>query len=134
MLTKLQAQTKLTQIRDDFGWSGVIAGGVLDGRVAEKQASSLRSARKRLLVTAYGGTAYLVVQNIDPSMLHVFTIPLLTVAVVLGIVLVCALIIRGRKERPDERLNHRFDYRKEPHADQTTEQPNKLSDNEITRG
>lgn len=45
-----------------------------------------------------------------------------------------ALITRRRKRHAHEKLDEKFIYRKEPHADQLTEKPNKLSDNEITKG
>jgi len=67
-------------------------------------------------------------------MLQVVIIPLVTLAIVAAIVLAVSCLTRARRKSADERLNQKFDYRKEPHADQTTEHPGRLSDNEVTRG
>ena len=41
--------------------------------------------------------------------------------------------VRKRQHLPHEKLDQNYIYRKEPHADQVTEKPNKLKDNEVTK-
>ena len=58
----------------------------------------------------------------------------IAVAIVLALLAVITLIV-GRRSRPThEEAKKRFIYRVEPHADQVTQTPNRLEDNEITRG
>lgn len=64
-----------------------------------------------------------------------FLITLLAALVVtLSIMALVSLATRKRKHLAHEKLNQEYIYRKEPHADQTTEKPNKLEDNEVTKG
>lgn len=64
-----------------------------------------------------------------------FLITLLAVLVViLATLTVVSATTRKRKHLAHEKLNREYIYRKEPHADQTTENPNKLEDNEVTKG
>ena len=67
-------------------------------------------------------------------MLQVLIIPLITIIAIATMGVVVGLFTRSKSVTPGERLNKRFDYRKEPHADQLTEYPNKLSENEVTGG
>jgi len=41
---------------------------------------------------------------------------------------------RKRKRLAHEKLDEDYIYRKEPHADQVAEKPNKLKNNEVTKG
>lgn len=64
-----------------------------------------------------------------------FLITLLSVLFVsLAILAIVSVATRRRKHLAHEKLNREYIYRKEPHADQTTENPNKLEDNEVTKG
>jgi len=67
-------------------------------------------------------------------MLNILLIPLLVVAIVLAISLVVIAVTKSRNHSSDQKLNERYIYRKEPHADQVTKYPNRLSDNEVTKG
>ena len=64
-----------------------------------------------------------------------FLITLLAlVAVVVIIFMIAAAVTRKRKHLAHEKLNQEYIYRDEPHADQVTRDPNKLDDNEVTKG
>ena len=65
-------------------------------------------------------------------MLNIALIVLLLVIIIFSV----AVISTKRKtQSSDERLEDSYIYRKEPHADQVAEQPNRLDDdNEITKG
>ena len=64
-----------------------------------------------------------------------FLITLLAVvAVALIIFVIAAAVTRKRKHLAHEKLNREYIYRDEPHADQVTRDPNKLDDNEVTKG
>lgn len=64
-----------------------------------------------------------------------FLITLLAVlAVALIIFAIAAMITRKRGRLAHEKLDEEYIYRKEPVADQVAQEPNKLDDNEVTRG
>jgi len=67
-------------------------------------------------------------------MSHFIIIPFIVVAVTLIIVSIVISMTKRKNKSSDERLQDDYVYRKEPHSDQTTESPNRLSDNDITRG
>lgn len=67
-------------------------------------------------------------------MLRLALIPFLTILLALGIVGVVVLFSKRRSRSRDKEMNSAYTYRKEPHADQVAEHPNRLSDNDITRG
>jgi len=67
-------------------------------------------------------------------MSHFVVIPFLVIGIILLITVGVVAVTKRRTKTSDERLSDDFVYRKEPHADQTTESPNRLSDNDITRG
>jgi FtsZ-interacting cell division protein ZipA len=67
-------------------------------------------------------------------MTRLLLIPSLTILVILLIVLIVTLLSKRSKVSRDEELDKKYIYRKEPHADQVTEHPNRLEDNDITRG
>jgi len=59
----------------------------------------------------------------------------LTALFLLTVLIVISAIFVGRRSRPAHEENkRRYIYRDEPHADQLTESPNRLNENEITRG
>lgn len=53
---------------------------------------------------------------------------------VLTLVLLVSSVTRKRKRLAHEKLDEEYIYRKEPHADQVAEKPNKLDDNKVTKG
>lgn len=64
-----------------------------------------------------------------------FFITLLAVLVVALIIFaIASAATRKRKRLAHEKLDEEYIYRKEPHADQVTEKPNKLDNNEVTKG
>lgn len=64
-----------------------------------------------------------------------FLITLLAViAVALFLFAIACAVTRKRKHLAHEKLNREYIYRDEPHADQVTRDPNKLDDNEVTKG
>ena len=67
-------------------------------------------------------------------MSHFIIIPLLSIAVTLIIVAIVVATTKRKQKSSDDRLRSDYIYRKEPHSDQTTESPNTLTDNDITRG
>ena len=67
-------------------------------------------------------------------MLRILLIPFLTSVVALLLVVLALVLTKRRQARRDEVLDKKYIYRKEPHADQVTEHPNRLDDNEITSG
>ncbi|PXA03462.1 hypothetical protein DDZ13_12275 [Coraliomargarita sinensis] len=67
-------------------------------------------------------------------MYRILLIPLLVTILLLLLLLVAALVGKRRTRSRDKELNGDYIYRKEPHADQVTEHPNRLEDNDITRG
>jgi large-conductance mechanosensitive channel len=59
------------------------------------------------------------------------------IAVVLFTVAIFAIVsaaTRKRQRVPREKLDQDYTYRKEPHADQVAEKPNKLKNNKVTKG
>lgn len=67
-------------------------------------------------------------------MSHFVIIPVFTILLTLALIVIVVVTTKRKKKSSDERLQDEFIYRKEPHGDQTTEHPNRLSDNEITKG
>ncbi len=67
-------------------------------------------------------------------MLRILLIPLLTILVVLILLGIVIAITRYKPRSREKELDEKYIYRKEPHADQVTEHPNRLSDNDVTRG
>jgi CHASE1-domain containing sensor protein len=60
---------------------------------------------------------------------------ILGVAFLVLVLIALSSLVTGIRSRPThEEVRKRFVYRAEPHADQVTRQPNRLSDNEITKG
>ncbi len=47
---------------------------------------------------------------------------------------VISAITKKRRRLAHEKLDESYIYRKEPHADQLTQMPNKLKGNEVTKG
>jgi len=68
------------------------------------------------------------------STMKIVGIVLLGLFIVLVLVALSVVLV-GRRSRPThEEVKKRFIYRDEPHADQLTQSPNRLDDNEVTRG
>lgn len=66
-----------------------------------------------------------------------WTVLITLIAVILAsllLILVATAAVRKRKHLAHEKLDQEYIYRKEPHADQVTEKPNKLRNNEVTKG
>ncbi len=66
-----------------------------------------------------------------------WTVLITLIAVILVsllLILVAAAAVRKRKRLAHEKLDQQYIYRKEPHADQVTEKPNKLKNNKVTKG
>lgn len=64
-----------------------------------------------------------------------FLITLLAVFVAVLIIFVVVVpAVRKRHKLAHEKLDQDYTYRKEPHADQVAENPNKLDDNKVTKG
>jgi len=59
---------------------------------------------------------------------------LATVVAVLIIFAIVSAVIKKRKRLAHEKLDEEYLYRKEPHADQVAEKPNKLEGNKVTKG
>jgi lipopolysaccharide biosynthesis regulator YciM len=65
-----------------------------------------------------------------------FILTIVAVVLVLALTFSLGWFVGKRRDPrlPHNKLNEAYRYRNEPHADQVTEQPNKLHDNPITRG
>jgi hypothetical protein len=57
-----------------------------------------------------------------------------TIAAALIILLLISSVVKKRRYLAHEKLDQKYTYRKEPHADQVTEKPNQLDDNPVTKG
>ena len=63
-----------------------------------------------------------------------FTSILFAVLVLAAIFVVVAIFLKKRGKDTHEIVKDRYVYRDEPHADSTTEAPNRLRDNDVTKG
>ncbi|MCH8474722.1 MAG: hypothetical protein LAT55_05775 [Opitutales bacterium] len=59
---------------------------------------------------------------------------ILAIILLVAIFAIIGLLSRQRGKENHEKVHTRYIYRDEPHADQTTESPNRLQDNDITKG
>ncbi len=67
-------------------------------------------------------------------MLAILLISAATILVFIGTLWLVSALTKRRHKLAHEKLDESYVYRKEPHADQVTEDPARLRENTITRG